>query len=519
MNVGSLFAEIGFKVDDTGLQSFSNAMKSFQDTIKSGVKELKAYAQAAREISDAMKSAYIPDQKEAKARYRAETRQISATARQKNANARRINAELAANLPALRAKYYAQDSETRRKNADARLRQTELKERGVIGTNTGNATNNLLRMLYRLVSISFGKLFGSLGAFFGENGAIIGSIVDKIIGAVWKSMQWLGKTILSGLKVGMKFRDYREFTGRSAGGLSKLMAGTFNTSSMSPTDILKDAMDLETQFWDMWFGGGNPRLWQLLGVMPTGNGETDLQSIVNRIGDVTNGFENVGLARSMFKMAGLSEDYIPMARYIAKERNTSVDLEIDRLMEMAPAFEEANVVVKQFSWELDVARAMLVEAFVKNGGLETVKKIIDVLKDKMPEIIQAFSRFTTMMMNFVEWIQDAFPDWFKTKEERQQEKIEKLSGSKIAKKGEETRSQFSPFKETDLLSMVSPFRPFEMVGASFGPVTVHTTVNAVDKDKAADVASEINHNVLSEEYLKERMKMEKSDAYLTSGEY
>ena len=94
MKVGSLFAEIGFKVKDNDLDKFAKSIKDFQNIIKSGLSDLKQYAKAAREISQAMRDAYIPNQREARARYNAQTRELSASARQRVANARRTEAEL-----------------------------------------------------------------------------------------------------------------------------------------------------------------------------------------------------------------------------------------------------------------------------------------------------------------------------------------------------------------------------------------------------------------------------------------
>ena len=149
MKVGSLFAEIGFKVDQSGLEKFSNALKAFQKTIRDGLKDLKEYARVAREISQAMREAYIPNQSEARSRYKAETAHLRSQSRVNNAWAKKEKAISIAGtadsyLKTQRAKFFEQDSNTRAKNATARLWALDQKERGLVGTHTGKYSSGIL---------------------------------------------------------------------------------------------------------------------------------------------------------------------------------------------------------------------------------------------------------------------------------------------------------------------------------------------------------------------------------------
>lgn len=395
MKVGSLFAEIGFKVDNSGLQQFSNALKSFQKQISSGLKDLRAYAKAAREISQAMRDAYIPTQKEAGARYRAETRRISSQAR----------------LTYVRAKQFVQDSNTRASNARSRERQVTLRERGgsarswSSGENVVKALTMLSpKTLFSSIGTAIGGLFGASGAAIGAH---IGQLIDKVIGAIFRAATWLGKTILSGIRFGMAYRDYRNFTGRSTSGLGGLMARTFNTATMRPEDVLRDAARLETEYWDMILGGGNPAIYQLLGVHPTGRGETDMQNLLGAIGRVTGGFSNRSLARSLMRQSGFSEEYLNM---MLDEDSGQID--INRLLGRAREWETANKAIKEFQYSLKMIAGDIAKEFVSSGLLETIKTWLKDLAGNLPSIIQVFKDLFVALKSFLTWLKDMFPTAF-----------------------------------------------------------------------------------------------------------
>ena len=417
MKVGSLFAEIGFKIDDEGLKNFEKAMQAFQKKIKSGLNDLKAYAKAAREISDAIKDAYVPSQKEMSSRYRAQTAFLRSQSRTGNALARLKNAETKnlaaqANLANVRAKFFEQDSNTRASNARSRERQLDLKERGLIGTHNGRASRFLGQTISLIGGIISGSIATTIGGLFGPFGALMGKLVDKIIDVIWKATTWVGRTIVAGMHFGMAYRDYRNFTGRSTTALSNLMAGTFNTTNMRPEDVLKDALGLETGFWEMMLGGGNPAAYQLLGVRPTGVGEIDLQNIINAIGEQTGGFQNRGLARTLFKMFGLSEEYLNVELYRSQQKQAIFDKEINALLQNADAFEKTNQTLKEFEWIWDNFKAKVLTEFVKSGGLEELKKWLDALTDSLPDIVEGFNTLFTVISSFCEWLRTEFPTVF-----------------------------------------------------------------------------------------------------------
>lgn len=396
MKVGSLFAEIGFKVDDKGLKKFSEAMDSFQKSVKAGLNDLKQYAKAAREISKAMREAYTPSRSDQTARYKAQTELIRAQARLANTR----NALL------------PEQTRIRASNAQSRAKQVEMKEKGLIGTHNGKAS----RMLSRAVSIVGGLASGSMatvfGGLFGPFGAIIGKLADTIVSAIWRATAWLSRSIVAGMKFGMAYRDYRNFTGRSTTGLSGLMAGTFNTANMRPEDILKDALGLETGFWEMMLGGGNPAAYQLLGVRPTGVGEIDLQNIIGSIREQTGNFENRGLARTLFKMFGLSEDYLNVEMYRAGQKKAIFEKEINSLLANAEAFEQTNQALKEFEWLWDKFKADILVEFAKSDAFQKLRDALIELAKKLPEIVEAFGTLFDVIGAFCGWIKRNFPSLF-----------------------------------------------------------------------------------------------------------
>lgn len=393
MKVGSLFAEIGFKVDQSGLDSFSNAMKAFQKTIKDGLKDLKEYAKVAKEISQAMKDAYVPSHSDARARYRAETRSLNASARQKNANARRTNAEVRAGIPAIRASIMERDSESRNINAISRLWQTSQKERGLIGKNDSSNPNRPYIKL--LGAIAGGNVGGAAGALAGAIGGVVGAAISIGVKAIITAIRWLGATIREGIRVGLAYRDYYRFTGRDTTGIAGLLAASRNTSTMTPADVMGDIQGLEKGYWDMWFGQGNPRFWQMMGILPTGNGEVDLKNILSSVYGVTGGFQNKGLARSLLGQAGLSEEYITLVEDLVKNNPSATFKELFAVTkQQIGAIEESNRVMREYDLAVGQIKAHLLQAFIDSGVLDVVRS------------------FTESLIELMRWI-GSIIEWFK----------------------------------------------------------------------------------------------------------
>lgn len=356
MKVGSLFAEIGFKIDESGLDKFSNALKSFQKTIKSGLKDLKEYAKAAKEISTSMRNAYMPTTEEARARYRAETRKLSAQAR----------------LISIKAKQYKQDSDTKAKNAESKAKQVAMKEKGINGISHNVSMGKFSKSLAFIASLLGGKVFTAIGSLFHAPGMILGRIADTIVSGIWKAATWLGKTFMQGIRLGLAYRDYRAFTGRSARGLSNLMYASLGTTNMRPEDIMRDAASMEKSYWDMFLGGGNPRAWQMIGLRPTGIGDVDLRNILGAI----SGIGQKGLQRKMLEEFGLSEDYLILLEEFQKEDPTKHFEELmDMVQDSIDAYSEANKQIRLFGYQIDMAKASLVKALVESGLIDTLKKL------------------------------------------------------------------------------------------------------------------------------------------------
>lgn len=420
MKVGSLFAEIGFKIDSNGVEKFSNTLKSFHKQISSGLKDLRSYAKAAREISQAMRDAYVPTRTEAKARYAAETQRMLVQSK----------------LAAIRAKKFEQDSNTRALNAASRAKQVELKEKGISGQRgSGSRMDMIIRSLAMLSrNTIFSSLGGVVGAMFSPMGSVIGvhigKMIDKVIGAIFRATTWLGKTIISGMRFGMAYRDYRNFTGRSTSGLGGLMARTFNTTSMNPEDVLRDAARLESDYWGMILGQGNPALWQLLGVSPTGTGEVDLQNLIGRIGGVTGGFQNRGLARYLFKLAGLDEDYLNMML-----DKSGGNIDVSSMIESSKEWEKVNKELRKFEWNLRKFKSDLAVAFGQSELFEKIKKALIELAGNLPEIIDKFKALATALGNIIDFLRETFPSLFGDSEEKIREDARKRMNERIAKDG------------------------------------------------------------------------------------
>lgn len=361
--VADLVAKLGFKVDDSGFNKFKNSLQAFQSIVREGIKDLKEYAKQAEKISKAFQNAYLPTRAQAEARFKADTYAIRA-----RAYAQRVRAR---NLPETLA--------IRRMNAEIRDRQTTLKEAGLRGS--GTTGGNALLSVIGALSGGFSGLATAIGsAVAGPIGAAFGAVASKIVSGIVSAIGWLWGQIKSGLRYAMAFRDYRSFTGRSHNELRGLMGMAQRTTSMTPQDIIRDATQMGQQYWDMWFGGGNPAIWQTLGVMPTTNGKANLQNLLGAIYSHTGGLKNRGLALSLLKQAGLSEDYMNILdhwqEYVAgggeKDFAGYTDEEIRNL-------EEANKSLRKFSDSLDNVRVYFVDALLKSGLQDALKSIANYL--------------------------------------------------------------------------------------------------------------------------------------------
>ena len=391
MKVGSLFAEIGFKVDESGLEKFSNAMKAFQKTIREGLKDLKEYAKVAREITQAMKEAYVPTQQEARARYRANTRYISSQARRGNADSKYIRAE-ATNLAAQAAlanektRLLERQTKVKESNAESRAAQIKMKQEGLIGTHTGRYSAGLKKLVAGIFGLNLGGILGGIGGLVGGGiGSIIMSAIAKLISTMWTMTKWLGSTFMQGIKFGLAYRDYRTFTGRSAKGLSNIMMGALNATNMSPEDVMRDVAGLEKSYWDIFFGEGNPRAWQALGITPTGIGDVDIYNILSSIFSLN----NRGLQRKLLGDFHLSEDYLNIKDYLEENGkfSSAQDL-LDAVLTRVDDIEDANRIIKKFSWELDTLKISIVSAVRQSGLLETLERLEPFLKELEPVINQ-----------------------------------------------------------------------------------------------------------------------------------
>ncbi len=370
--VADLVAKLGFQVDTKGLDNFKKSLQAFQSMVRDGIKDLKEYAKQAEKISKAFQNAYLPTRKEAKERYNSITESI----------------RVKSYAQAIRAAFLPKAMDIRDRNATSRERQLTLKEKG-IQSGQPNNIRGILSILKGIAGFSFGGIAGGLASLAGISHPIVMAIslgVKAIVGAI----QLVMKTVRDGVKTAMSYRDYMAFTGRNTRGLSAMMAASLNTTNLTPEDIMKDAAGLEKQYWDMWFGGGNPRFWQMIGRLPTGRGETDLQTILESVYGLSGGFKNRGLARSLLSQSGLSEEYIPLIEDIIKNNPMmSPNDFFTRTKEEIAKLEEENKILREWDREWKELRVELAKIFIDSKLNEVLKKLVDLLG----EIVSNLRRF------------------------------------------------------------------------------------------------------------------------------
>lgn len=370
--VADLVAKLGFQVDTRGFDNFKKSLEAFQNIVRDGLKDLKEYARQAERISKAFKEAYLPSKQDADKRYRAEIYAMRA-----KAYAQRV-----------RAKYLPETLAVRRYNASIRDRQTTLKEAGLSGA--GRGSNGALLSILGMLSGGIGGVISggltALGsAIGGPVGAAVGIAISKLMGSVLRGILAVGRIIVNQMKQAiqyvMAFRDYRAFTGRSHQGLRGLMGMTKYSTNLGPEDVMKDAAAMGREYWDMWFGGGNPAIWQLLGVMPTMSGEANLKNMLGAIYQHTGGLKNRGLALSLLKQAGLSEDYMNILdRWETYRKSGGEGSFFDYSQEQIKKMEDANVALREFEFALNDARNEIVKVLLDAGLKEALQTIVSWVK-------------------------------------------------------------------------------------------------------------------------------------------
>ena len=425
--VADLVAKLGFQVDSRGLDNFKKSLQSFQSVVRDGIKDLKEYAKQAEKISRIISNAYRPTQAEARDRYLAKTEAIRL-----NAKSSQMRAYMLKKVLSIRERTQAvrelQDATKNRALAlsekisprNIALREETLKFKKDTAPQTFalkefanrlkeiglklkekslslseqkfeykkeqdaqrlKSKGGIFGILKGIAGFSFGGVVGGLASLAGFSHPIVMAIslgVKAIVGAIHLVM----KTIRDGVKTAMSYRDYRSFTGRNTRGLSALMAASFNTTNLTPEDVMHDAAGLEKQYWDMWFGGGNPRFWQMIGRLPTGNGEKDLQTIIESVFGLSGGFKNRGLARSLLSQAGVSEEYIPLIEDIIKNNPTLSPNELfSRTNEEINRLEEENKILREWDREWKELRVELAKLFIDSKFNEVLKELVDILRE------------------------------------------------------------------------------------------------------------------------------------------
>jgi len=367
--VADLVAKLGFEVDTTGFDNFKNALDSFQSMVRSSLSGLKEYAKQAEKISNAFKKTYLPTRKEAKERYVAETEAIRA----------KTYAQF------MRASFLPKALEIRDRNATSREKQIKLKERREESGDFSSKQFGLLAAIHKLSGSDglLGQLMGTIGGFVGRIagpiGKIIGDTVGRIVGnTLTKVGGFIINQIRQAAKYMMSFVDYRRFTGRSVTGLSGLMGMTKHTADLTPQDVLKDAQRMGQEYWDLWFGGGNPRFWQLLSLRPTMNGEQNIKNVLDRVYKMSGGMKTPqgrGLALKLLR-EGQMEQYMPiLEKWSEYKESGEYDSLFDFSEEQLRIMEETNRALREFGQTLDNVRAYFVSSLMESGLKESLQSI------------------------------------------------------------------------------------------------------------------------------------------------
>lgn len=370
MKVSELFAEIGFKVDTKGLDEFSKSMKGIQETIKSCVSGLKEFAKAAEQINRSVqniKNAYVPTQKEASQRYRAETYYFRSAG--KELRGRSIMEKGKGALFQINADLREEQEDRLKKQANTNRERLELQKLNYI--------LNREKFDYRKEHQT--DVSGAVTI-----GTIIGNIVSRALHTLLSSLKGFFSGIFSfvrdTIRAAMAYRDYQSFTGRSVNELSGLMGMTAYTTNMTPKDILKDAQSMQKNYWDMWFGRSSPEFWMTIGALPTGNGARDLRTALSSIYNATNKGQNTGMAMSLLSLAGLDEQYMNIFKAMREGRENEFMVMEDEIKAMSNANDSLN----KFRIAVDEAKMAIVNLLLKDGGL---KEVLDYLLSFLKAIV------------------------------------------------------------------------------------------------------------------------------------
>ena len=251
-----------------------------------------------------------------------------------------------------------------------------------------------------------GRITGTLIFIANLLGDLLSKIANKIISKISKFAVNFAMSIRKIIHDAMAYRDYRSFTGRSPSELARLMALAANTTDMRPQDILRDAQQLGKGYWDIFFGKGDPSAYLRLGLIPVPSGAQNLRNILTRVFQETGGMKNRGLAMSLLGSFGLDMQYMNILDAMARGKSIDEvyrlrDNEIDNL-------ENANLMLNQFTQQLEQAKIKIVEMFVNNGTFEKfVNMMIQTLKNLMT-IFQSDAFGEAGIIGKIEMILDAF---------------------------------------------------------------------------------------------------------------
>ena len=349
MKVSELFAEIGFKVDTRGLSDFENSMKAIQNTIKSCVDGLKEFTRVAGQIqkaAQAIKSSYVPSERDMAARFRAETYYMRSLGKEARGKAQYDKG---------RGLYWEERSGWI-SAAEARL-QEKLELQKEQFEYQKEKDQNKGRGIFTL----FGKNIGK--GILGFSAAVLG------FQAAVKTFEKIGNAIADSIKRAYLYKDFSYSTGISSSRISGIQSMIERSGTrMSGAQIANDIAALQQSLIDIKLGLGNVFPYKMLGIDAYGKNPLKvIEDLKKAIVHLDN-----SIAKNLLSQMGLrGEDWI---RYLRGELKGGVYGSATKLQ---PG-ESEDVSELGISWKaFKTSMSDLKDTFVV--ALSPLKSILDVL--------------------------------------------------------------------------------------------------------------------------------------------
>ena len=137
------------------------------------------------------------------------------------------------------------------------------------------------------------------------------------------------------------------------------------------------------EYWDLWFGGGNPQFWQMLRLRPTMNGQQNIINALQRIYELSGGMKTEqgrGLALKLLRMNNM-ENYMPMLeKWQEFQASGGYSSFFDYSKEQLAQFERTNEALRSFENAIINARNEIITTLLDAGLEDALKTIVDWVK-------------------------------------------------------------------------------------------------------------------------------------------